>query len=168
MNAWTHLAVTYDGATMRLFVNGTQVTSRPRPGRSQRPPNPLWIGGNSPYGEFFAGRIDDVRIYNRSLSATEIQSDMAVSVGGGAPADGTVPTVAITTPTANPTLTVTSDALTTLGGTAGDNVGVTQVSWTNDRGGSGTATGTTAWSVPSIALQTGAQRSDRDRARCRR
>jgi hypothetical protein len=32
---------------------------------------------------------------------------------------------------------------------------LTQVSWVNDRGGSGTATGTTSWSVSGIALQTG-------------
>ena len=33
---------------------------------------------------------------------------------------------------------------------------MTQVTWANDRGGSGTATGTTAWSVSGIALQSGA------------
>jgi hypothetical protein len=40
-------------------------------------------------------------------------------------------------------------------GTASDNVGVTQVTWTNSRGGSGTATGTTSWSATGIALQSG-------------
>jgi hypothetical protein len=68
--------------------------------------------------------------------------------------DLTVPTVAITTPTANPTLAVSATPL-AVSGTADDNVGVTQVTWTNDRGGSGTATGTTAWSVASIALLAG-------------
>ena len=43
-----------------------------------------------------------------------------------------------------------------IGGTASDNVGVTQVSWTNDRGGSGTAFGTTGWSATGIALAAGA------------
>ncbi len=42
----------------------------------------------------------------------------------------------------------------TVAGTASDNVGVTQVSWVNNRGGSGTATGTTSWNA-SIALQSG-------------
>ena len=43
-----------------------------------------------------------------------------------------------------------------LGGTASDNVGVTQVSWSNDRGGSGTAIGTATWTASGIALQSGA------------
>src|SRR4029450_13728665 len=42
-----------------------------------------------------------------------------------------------------------------LSGTASDNVGVTSVSWVNNRGGSGSTTGTTSWSVPSIGLQSG-------------
>src|SRR5438067_1944573 len=70
-------------------------------------------------------------------------------------ADTTAPTVAITTPTASPTYTASSTAL-TLGGTAADNVGVTQVTWANSRGGNGTATGTTSWTASGIVLQTGA------------
>jgi hypothetical protein len=42
-----------------------------------------------------------------------------------------------------------------LGGTTADNVGVTQVTWSNNRGGSGTACGTTTWSTGGIALQSG-------------
>ena len=34
------------------------------------------IGGNTVWGEYFAGLIDEVRIYNRALSAAEIQTDM--------------------------------------------------------------------------------------------
>src|SRR5437764_457476 len=74
-------------------------------------------------------------------------------------ADTTAPTVAITTPTASPTYTASSSAL-ALGGTAADNVGVTQVTWANDRGGTGTATGTatgtTSWTAGGIVLQAGA------------
>jgi hypothetical protein len=42
-----------------------------------------------------------------------------------------------------------------LGGTASDNIGVTQVTWSNNRGGSGTASGSTSWTATGIALQTG-------------
>src|SRR3990172_7173252 len=68
--------------------------------------------------------------------------------------DLTAPTVTITSPTSNPTYTTTTNPL-TLGGTASDNIGVTQVTWTNGRGGSGTAAGTTSWTASGIALQSG-------------
>ena len=42
-----------------------------------------------------------------------------------------------------------------LSGTASDNVGVTSVTWVNDRGGNGTATGTTTWQVTDLVLQPG-------------
>ena len=65
------------------------------------------------------------------------------------------PTVTITSPTSNATYT-TSNPLLTLGGTASDNVGVTQVTWANSPGGgNGTATGTTSWTASGIALQLG-------------
>ncbi len=44
--------------------------------------NPLWIGGNKPYGEFFTGLIDEVRVYNRALTQTDIQTDMNSPVPG--------------------------------------------------------------------------------------
>ena len=89
VGAWTHLAVTYDGAALRLFVNGMQAASTPVSGNITPTANPLWIGGNSPYGEYFAGRIDEVRVYRVALSQAEIQADMAAPLGG--PADTTVP-----------------------------------------------------------------------------
>jgi uncharacterized repeat protein (TIGR02543 family) len=64
------------------------------------------------------------------------------------------PTVTITFPTSNPTYSTISGTV-NLGGTASDNVGVSQVTWSNNRGGSGTASGTTSWSVNGISLQTG-------------
>ncbi len=70
------------------------------------------------------------------------------------PPDTTNPTVAISAPTANATYTATAATM-SLGGTASDNAGVTQVTWSNSRGGNGTATGTTNWSVATIALQGG-------------
>jgi len=58
--------------------------------------------------------------------------------------DTTLPTISISIPTTAPTLSTTSPSL-TLGGTAADNIGVTAVTWASDRGGSGTAAGTTSW-----------------------
>ena len=76
VNAWTHVAMTYDSTTVRLYVNGTQVATRAQTGTIQSSSTPLWIGGNQPYGEFFNGLLDEVRVYNRALSQTEIQTDM--------------------------------------------------------------------------------------------
>jgi hypothetical protein len=71
------------------------------------------------------------------------------------PPDTTAPVVTITGPTSNATHATETTPL-TLSGTASDAVGVTQVGWMNDRGGSGTATGTTSWSASGIALLSGA------------
>jgi len=68
--------------------------------------------------------------------------------------DTTAPVVTITSPTSEPTLTVNNNIL-SLAGSANDNVGVRRVIWNNNRGGSGTATGTNTWSVSGILLQTG-------------
>jgi hypothetical protein len=80
LNTWTHLAATYDGTTLRLYVNGTQVGSRAVANPLLTSTGVLRFGGNSVWGEFFAGRIDEVRLYNRALSATEIQADMNAPV----------------------------------------------------------------------------------------
>ena len=80
VNAWTHLALTYDGSTLRLYVNGTLAGSRAATGAIQTTTNPLWIGGNTPYGEYFQGLIDEVRVYNRALSQADIQTDMNTAV----------------------------------------------------------------------------------------
>ena len=98
LNTWTHLAVTYDGSNARLYVNGGQVGVAAATGALRSTGNPLTIGGNNVWGEWFAGQIDDVRIYNRALSAGEIATDMTTPVGGAPPPDTTPPTVSITSP----------------------------------------------------------------------
>jgi hydrogenase maturation factor HypE len=79
-NAWTHLALTYDGNTMRLFVNGVQASSIAAGSPVLASANAFRIGGNSSWGEYFVGLIDEVRVYNRALTANEIQSDMAAPI----------------------------------------------------------------------------------------
>ena len=61
----------------------------------------------------------------------------------------------ITSPTSASTYTTTVRSL-TLRGTAADNIGVTQVTWTNSLGGSGIAAGTSSWTTSGIVLQLGA------------
>jgi len=69
-------------------------------------------------------------------------------------ADAAPPTLVITAPTSGSTYSTRSSTV-TLSGTASDNAGVTGVTWSNDGGGSGTATGTTSWSVSGVALKEG-------------
>src|SRR5262249_36646170 len=69
LNTWTHVAGTYNGARLRLYINGMMVAYLPTTGAFQVNGNPLWIGGNAVYGEYFSGKLDDLRIYNRMLSA---------------------------------------------------------------------------------------------------
>jgi fibronectin type 3 domain-containing protein len=77
VNTWTHLATTYDGTTLRQYVNGVEVSSRAVSGTIEVNAKPLRIGGNTYAGQFFQGLIDEVRIYNRALTGAEIQADMA-------------------------------------------------------------------------------------------
>jgi chitodextrinase len=79
VNSWTHLAATYDGTALRLFVNGIQVASGAQTAPVSTSNAVLTIGANF-YGEHFAGLIDEVRIYNRALTAGEIQADMATPI----------------------------------------------------------------------------------------
>src|SRR5205814_5828786 len=96
---WTYLAATYNAVTgQSLYVNGVQVAHVSTTGSMVTSGGPLRIGGNSIWGEYFTGRIDEVRVYNRALSQTEIQADM------GSPIVTTTPTP---TPTPQPTETPT-------------------------------------------------------------
>ncbi len=79
-NIWTHLAVTYDGSYQRLYIDGTQVGKQLMSGQIQHSNGVLRIGGNSIWGEYFKGYIDEVRIYNRVLTDKEIRTDIGTSV----------------------------------------------------------------------------------------
>lgn len=74
---WYFVAATYDLTRIRLYVNGVEVYSGAQTGAMFSNNNTLSIGrvvrdNNSSFGEF-QGKIDDVRLYNRVLSANEIK-----------------------------------------------------------------------------------------------
>jgi hypothetical protein len=96
VNRWTHVAATYDGTTLRLYLDATQVASQARSGNLQVNAAPLRIGGNTYGSEFFPGRIDEVRIYNRALSAAEIQADMNAPIGSAPPSPSPSPDPGLT------------------------------------------------------------------------
>ena len=77
MGAWTHLAGVYDGAVARLYVNGAEVASQALTGNFGADTTPVILGGNGNDAsgvptELFPGRIDELMLYARALSATEI------------------------------------------------------------------------------------------------
>lgn len=80
LNQWTHLVGTYDGQAQRLYINGVKVAESVQNGLIQQSSGVLRIGGNSVWGEYFQGYIDEVRIYNRALTATEINANLATAV----------------------------------------------------------------------------------------
>ncbi|HUL51199.1 MAG TPA: LamG-like jellyroll fold domain-containing protein, partial [Candidatus Nitrosotalea sp.] len=73
-NQWTHLVITYDNGVVNTYANGiliqTYVGSGPT-GFYQQGQNDFRIGGRQAINRFFQGRIDEVSVYNRALSAGE-------------------------------------------------------------------------------------------------
>jgi beta-lactam-binding protein with PASTA domain len=86
LNTWSHIAVTYTtaagGSTLRFYVNGALVTTVNGSNQNILVGNqPLRIGNsNAQISEGFNGLIDEVRVYNRALSAAEIATDMNTPV----------------------------------------------------------------------------------------
>lgn len=72
---WHFIAGTYDGSTMRLFVDGVQAADTAASGDIAPSSSDLVIGQNSDNGEdLYKGIIDDIRIYNRALTPAEIEA----------------------------------------------------------------------------------------------
>ncbi|HWC25816.1 MAG TPA: LamG-like jellyroll fold domain-containing protein [Solirubrobacteraceae bacterium] len=80
LGAWSHVAVTYDGSALRLYVNGSQVGSRAMAGSIATSDGELKIGGSAAADEWFKGLIDNVRIYDRALSSDDLKALMNVGV----------------------------------------------------------------------------------------
>src|SRR5262249_14256211 len=76
LNEFTHVAGTYDGTTMRLYVNGVLDSSATTTlGPLQITSTPLIIGSSQRNGveqTFFQGLVDEVEIFNRALTPDEI------------------------------------------------------------------------------------------------
>jgi hypothetical protein len=88
-NTWVHVAGHWDGAVMRVFVNGVQDAAGLA---SNRPPKPgstaLKIGerGNAGVGNtFFNGMIDEVRVWNGARTAAQLNANKGVCIPAGTP-----------------------------------------------------------------------------------
>jgi regulation of enolase protein 1 (concanavalin A-like superfamily) len=113
LNVWRHVALTYDGSTVRMYFDGSLVNSAT--GAHTTNNNPLLFGHWFPgAGEYFDGLVDEVRLYSRVLTAAEIQTDMNTPISGTT--GNKAPTVTLTSPangasfTAPTNITLTASA----------------------------------------------------------
>jgi hypothetical protein len=82
---WVHFAMTWDGTTVRAFVNGVEKASKAAPSSSTQKTlmtgmTALTIGGYPP--NFFNGQIDEFRIWNVARTAAQITSTMNKALVG--------------------------------------------------------------------------------------
>jgi hypothetical protein len=77
---WQHLAATYDGTTARFYVDGVEVAARTFGGNAGDS-NTWRIGAYGAPAGFFDGAVDEIRVYDRALTAAEVQTDMTTPIG---------------------------------------------------------------------------------------
>ncbi len=80
---WVHLAATFDGTTMRLYVDGRECGTMSRPG-ALLPTDGRFVLGNYEldHRSYFQGLLDDVRIYRRVLSGDAVRANASRRPGG--------------------------------------------------------------------------------------
>jgi hypothetical protein len=72
---WHHVAATFDGKTARVYVDGRESAAMPATDPiGAKGASPAFIGADKGTESFFAGKIDDLRMYARALSAGEIRA----------------------------------------------------------------------------------------------
>jgi hypothetical protein len=84
LNAWQHLAGTFDGTTARLYVNGVQVASGTVTAAYQpQTRNPFEIAQSEPGGNiYFPGQLEEAAVYGTALSPSQIQRHYSVATTG--------------------------------------------------------------------------------------
>jgi len=81
---WSHIAATYDGTSIKLYINGELIDSKAYDGQISYASAPVNIGmgsGGNGTKYLWKGGIDDIRIYNRAISASEIKSIFLLTEG---------------------------------------------------------------------------------------
>lgn len=69
---WSHVVGTYDGSMVRIYRNGTLVQSFAHSAPLTHSSSPLLIGNAAGVGFHWAGGLDEVAVYSRALTATEV------------------------------------------------------------------------------------------------
>lgn len=76
LNTWQHVAGTYDGSYLRLYVNGNVVDSMAANINISNSSSTLYIGDNGSGARHFPGTVDEIRIWNIARTRSEIQARM--------------------------------------------------------------------------------------------
>ena len=131
LGQWVHLAGTYDGASVKLYVNGALQFTTSHTGTFSSDTTGITIGASHNDAthqaiEGFNGAIDEVTLYNRALSAQEVQQLYQGTTGSP---DTTLPDVSISAPAAGATV---SGAAVAVSATASDNAGIASVQFQLD------------------------------------
>ncbi|MCI0534427.1 MAG: hypothetical protein L0Z50_04300 [Verrucomicrobiales bacterium] len=98
-NTWFHFAVTYDGALVRWYVNGVLLKSANLTGSIQAVGNRMRIAADERPGQLLRQRLDDLRIYSRTLDDTAISALAATNGFGRTTFDDTKTQVTLPTDT---------------------------------------------------------------------
>lgn len=88
VNVWQHIAGTFDGTVMRLYLDGVLAGETVSSGPIATNDHPFFIGrtdSGSNDSDFFKGEIDELSLYNRALSLEEIQSIVNAGNAGKCP-----------------------------------------------------------------------------------
>jgi hypothetical protein len=80
LNAWHHLAATYDGVTMRLYIDGVQAATKAQTGTITINGNALALGNQIGFTEYFGGTADEFRIWNVARTQAQIQAGMNIEL----------------------------------------------------------------------------------------
>ena len=70
---WYHIALTYNGSQLKLYVNGQEKNSKAVSGSLKVNQRPVCFGSDEGAQKFFKGTIDEIYIYGRALGSEEIQ-----------------------------------------------------------------------------------------------
>ena len=86
-SSWTHVAATYNGATMKLYMNGILEGTLAGPTSINSNSNNLVIGSDADElgTKLFNGRVDEVRLWNVERSESEIREYMCKKISGTLP-----------------------------------------------------------------------------------
>jgi hypothetical protein len=128
---WVHVAGTYDGAAVKLYVNGVQQFSTPHSGTFAADTTGVTIGASHNASshaaeEAFNGKVDDVAIHSYALTAQQVQQLYQGATSSG---DTAQPSVTMSAPSNGSTV---SGSAVTVSATASDNIGVAGVQFQLD------------------------------------